>query len=410
MFAASVGEVDRDELLTLLTPESMRLLGELGPLDAKADILRLVARLRGEGHPPERVAAVVAQAALRRKASAKLGPFAERMLFTEAGLQQATRLRVAAHHAERFRAAGVTRIADLGCGIGADAMAFASLGFDVRAVDADEATAAIAAHNLAIFPNARVEHARAEEVALEDGEAAWLDPARRAEGRGGQARRSWDPADWMPSLDFAFGLGDARPLGVKLGPGVPHEALPADGEAQWVSEQGEVVEATVWRGATAREGVGRSALVLGRGRADELAAPGPAADAELGELGEYLHEPDGAVIRAELIGLLAERLGARMLAPEIAWMTSDAPADSPFAASFRVREVLPLDAAKLKRAMRERGIGTLEIKKRGVDVDPAELRKRLALRGDGSATLVLTRIGDRRRAILADRVADEAAS
>ncbi|MDQ1204402.1 hypothetical protein QE377_000761 [Microbacterium sp. SORGH_AS 862] len=77
---------------------------------------------------------------------------------------------------------------------------------------------------------------------------------------------------------------------------------------------------------------------------------------------------------------------------------------SPFVQSFRVREQLPADEKKLARALRERGVGTLEIKKRGVDVDPAKLRTRLKLTGDASATLLLTRIGDKRTAILADRV------
>lgn len=402
VFAGSVAEVERDELLALFTPEAMRLLAELPPLDAKADIVRLVSRLRGEGHAPATVAAVVGQAGLRRRAIAKFGDFAGRMLFTEDGLQQATRLAVAAHHAERFRAAGVTAVADLGCGIGADAMAFASLGFDVLALDADEVTAAVAAHNLAPFSNARVAHGLAEDAALEPGCGVWLDPARRSSS-GGRSIRRHDPADWSPPLDFAFGLGDAHPLGVKLGPAIAHKALPDDGEAQWASVGGEVVEATVWRGATARPGIGRSALVLGRGRADELAAAGPAPDAPVGELGGWLHEPDGAVIRAELIGKLAGQLGARMIAPSIAWMTSDEPASSPFAASFRVEEVLPLDAAKLRRRLRELGIGALEIKKRGVDIDPAAFRRELALKGDDAATLVLTRIGERRRAILARR-------
>lgn len=409
MFASSVGRVERDELEALLTPEAMRLLEELPPIDAKVDIVRLISRLRAEGHDARLVAAVVAQAALRRRAQAKFGPFAERMLFTEDGLQQATRLAVAAHHAERFRAAGVTSVADLGCGIGADSMAFASLGFDVVAVDADEVTAAVAAHNLAIFSNARVEHGRAEDAHLAPGAGVWLDPARRRRD-GGRTVRRHDHADWSPSLEFAFGLGEAHPLGVKLGPAIPHEALPGDGEAQWVSAGGEVVEASVWRGATARSGIGRSALVLGPGRAAELVGPGPAPDAPVGELGGWLHEPDGAVIRAELIGRLASQLGARMIAPQIAWMTSDAPASSPFAASFRVEEVLPLDEAKLRRALRDREIGTIEIKKRGVDVDPAAFRKALAPKGEGSATLILTRVGERRRAILAHREPADAGS
>ena len=46
----------------------------------------------------------------------------------------------------------------------------------------------------------------------------------------------------------------------------------------------------------------------------------------------------------------------------------------------------------------------LEIKKRGVDVDPAQFRRKLELRGDAEATLILTRIGAKRVAILADRV------
>lgn len=403
--AGSVEVMDREELLTLLTPEAMRLLDELPPLTEGHDLVTLVSRLRTDGHSSALVAAVLAQANFRRKAATKFGPFADRMLFTDAGLQQATRLQVAAHHAARFRDAEVTAIADLGCGIGADSMAFATLGFEVRALDADEVTAAIATHNLVIFPNASVHHGTAESFTLRDDEAAWLDPARRNTERS-RDRRSHDPADWSPSLDFAFGLGEVRPIGVKLGPGIPHEALPDDGEAQWVSVGGDVVEATVWRGGTEREGVRRSALLLprGEGAAHELTASGPAPDAEVGTLGAYLHEPDGAVIRAELIGLVAAQLDGRMISPSIAWITSDSGASSPFVQSFRVIAELPLDAAKLKRELRARNIGRVEIKKRGVDVDPAAFRQRVQPKGDGEATLILTRLGERRRAILAERV------
>ena len=66
---------------------------------------------------------------------------------------------------------------------------------------------------------------------------------------------------------------------------------------------------------------------------------------------------------------------------------------------------LPLERAELiARALRDRGIGTLEIKKRGVDIDPATLRTKLKLRGPEAATLFVTRIGDRRVTLLADRV------
>ncbi|HXR44197.1 MAG TPA: SAM-dependent methyltransferase, partial [Pseudolysinimonas sp.] len=149
--------------------------------------------------------------------------------------------------------------------------------------------------------------------------------------------------------------------------------------------------------------IGRAALVLGAGSASELTADGDSQDAPTGPLGAYLLEPDGAVIRARLIGDLARVVDGRMLDPTIAWITTDVRPTTPFGAAFRVQELLPLDVKTIKRALAARGVGTLEIKKRGVDIDPAAFRTRLALRGDASATLVLTRIAGERVAILAER-------
>lgn len=400
--------MDVAELRVLLSTEGLRLLDEVGPIEANADVVRIVSRLRADGHPPELVASVLSQARLRAKARSKFGEFAARMLFTADGLEQATRLSVASLHAGRFAGAGIDVVADLGCGIGADALAMAGLDLGVFAVERDEATAAIASFNLAPFEAARVELGDATTTDLAGVGGVWLDPARRAGGS-----RLNNPADWSPSLDWAFELARTLPTGIKLGPGLDRELLPdgqlADGsgtpiEAQWVSVDGEVVELAVWSGVLARPGVGRAALVLRSGRAAELTSAHDSEDAEAGPLGAYLLEPDGAVIRARLIGDLARRVGGRMLDPTIAWITSDTEPETPFGAAFRVIERFPLDVKKLKKELAARGIGTLEIKKRGVDVDPAAFRARLALRGDASATLILTRIGGARVALLAERL------
>jgi len=394
--------MDVAELRVLLSPEGLRLLDEVGPIDATGDVVRIVSRLRASGHSGELVAAVLGQARLRAKARAKFGDFAGRMLFTADGLEQATRLSVASLHAGRFAGAGIDVVADLGCGIGADALAMAALDLGVLAVERDEATAAIASFNLAPFAAARVELGDATTTDLTGVGGVWLDPARRAQGR-----RLDKPTDWSPALDWAFALAETLPTGIKLGPGLDRALLPDEGEAQWVSVDGEVVELAVWSGILARPGVGRSALVLRSGSAAELTAPRDSDDVEAGELGEYLLEPDGAVIRARLIGDLARSLGGnggRMLDPTIAWITSDTPPDTPFGAGFRVLERFPLDVKTLKKELATRGIGSLEIKKRGVDVDPAEFRSRLALKGDAIATLVLTRVAGARVALLAERL------
>ncbi|WP_108248830.1 class I SAM-dependent methyltransferase [Planctomonas deserti] len=395
--------MDKGDLVELLSPDGLRLLDSLPDYGDGKDALSTVTKLRALGHSPGLVATVLTQARLRARAVPKFGAFAARMLFTEAGLEQATRLPVAALHARRFRDAAVHRVADLGCGLGGDAMALAALDLDVLAVDADEVTAVLASYNLAPFPNATVEHGRAEDVDLSRVDGLYLDPARRTSGHG-QTARLTDPNSYSPSLDFAFDRARDRPTGVKLGPGLDRDLIPADAEAQWVSVDGQLVEMGLWFGAVARPGVRRAALVLAGGTAAELVAGADSEDADVRPLGEYVYEPDGAVIRSRLIGDLARSTGAGMLSEGIAWLTSDQPVRSPFLRGFRVRETMPFDEAKLRRLLRDRGIGTLEIKKRGIDLDPAALRKRLALKGTASATLIATRVAGRHTAILADRL------
>ncbi|MBX3095033.1 MAG: class I SAM-dependent methyltransferase [Cryobacterium sp.] len=394
--------MEKSELVALLSPEGLRVLDSLPEYDSAKDVVAVVSELRSAGHPPALVSAVMNQSRLRRRARAKFGDFADRMLFTEAGLEQATRLTVAALHARRFRDAGCTSVADLGSGIGGDALALAALGVDVTAVERDEVTAAVASYNLAPWEHARVVHGDAESFGLEGFEGVFLDPARR-DG----VRRLKNSADWSPSLEFAFGLGKTLPTGVKLGPGIDRGLVPDTAEAQWVSVGGEVVELGVWFGALARPGIRRAALVIsehdGQVSSAELTAEADSPDVEVGPLGEYVYEPDGSVIRARLIGQLARELGATMLSEQIAWLSSSTRTETPFAARFRVIESLPFDVRTLKKLVAARELGTLEIKKRGVDVDPAELRKRLAPRGPNSATLILTRVAGRRTALLAER-------
>lgn len=376
--------------------------------------LKLGSHLRAQGVPGDEVAALFTQVDLRRKARAKFGDSAARMLFTQAGLEQASRVAASQLHARRFVDAGCHSVADLGCGIGSESMAFAFASLDVLAVELDPFTARIAAHNLATIgegtrpaytagtARTRVVVSDAEQVALDGIDGVFLDPARRTAGHR-NTKRLANPDDYSPSLNFAFGLGNRLPTGVKLGPGFDRELLPEGAEAQWVSIDGQLVETGIWFGALARPGVTRSALVIRASDAHELSAAEDASDASMRPLGEYLYEPDGAVIRARLIGLLAEHLQAGMVSAGIAYLTSDTLMPSPFAQAFRIVEQLPSSEKQLKRALAERGIGTLEIKKRGTDVDPAALRTRLRLKGPNSATLILTRVAGAHTALLAER-------
>ena len=404
--------VNREDFVRLLTTEAQQLLNQVGDLDAKADVVKLVSSLRAAGHDAELVAAVLSQAKLRRRARAKFGEFADSMLFTEAGLEQASRLKVAALHAGRYRAAGIKGVADLGCGIGAESLALASLELRVHAFELDEVTAAAATYNLAPFANASVELADVTELDLSKFESLFFDPARRELHGAARAKavRKFDPAEFSPNFDWVVEQALQRPTGIKLGPGHPHEAIPESDEveieAQWVSVAGDLVELGLWFGSLARPGVKRSALLIDAdGRHHEFNSSDLAGShATLGELGEYLHEPDNAIVRSHLIGPLADELGLRGFAPEIAYLTSDEPIESPWLRSYRVLDSMPFDRKKLKSYLRERGIGVLEIKKRGADIVPETLRKELQLKGESAATLVVTRVGDAHRAIIAEAI------
>lgn len=397
-----------DALAPLLTPEGWELLASLPPYD-EASALALGERLRAEGHPPALVSAVLTQQRLRSRAAAKFGDFAHGMLFTPDGLEQATRLAVSAHHAARYAAAGVRRVADLGCGIGGDALALAGLDVPVLAVELDEATAALATVNLMRFPHAEVRcgDAMAVDLEAEGVDAVFADPARR---RGG--RRITDPEQWAPRLSEVLALRSrVDALGVKVAPGIDHVVLPPEAHVQWVSVGREVVEAGLWIGPLAPEGPGRSALCLASGP-DGAAAPrvlidpscsdpsvppvqvAPVAGAD--DLGPLIHEPDGAVIRAGLIAHLCERLSAQPVGERIAYLSGSAPVPedlAPFVRSWRLREVLPLKDKVLRARARECSLGRLEIHKRGVDVSPDALRASLRLRGDAEETWLITRLG-----------------
>jgi hypothetical protein len=393
------------DFVKLLSPEGQSLLAEVA-IDTKTDVVKTVSRLRALGHDAGLVATVLTQAKLRARAKAKFGEFANSMFFTEDGLEQASRLQVAALHAGRFRNAGIRQVADLGCGIGAESLALAAIDLNVVAVELDEVTAACATYNLAPFDNARVENGDVTNLDLTGFESQFFDPARRELGTGRQkATRKFDPTQFSPNFDWILSEAGKRPTGIKLGPGHPHEAIPEGCEAQWISDHGDLVELTLWFGSLARPGVARSALLITEGASFELQSSEPnPAHAELREIGEYIYEPDNAVVRSHLIGVLADSLNLGLIAPDIAYLTGDFLLESPWLRGFRVLETMAFDRKKLKARLQELGIGILEIKKRGSDVVPEVLRKELQLKGKRAATLIVTRVGDSHRALICEAV------
>ena len=408
--------VDVAEVRWLGSPEGRAMLRALPPYEEAAAI-PLITALRGQGLPAEHAAALVTQQRLRDRARAKFARFADGMLFTADGLEQATRLEVAATHAQRYAAASIATVHDLGCGIGSDAMATSALGVTVAAVDADPVTALIADLNLRPWPDSRARVGRAEEFrapvgAGRDRIGAWLDPARRTPGVAdinGRTRRVFRVEDISPSWDTVLAIAaDVPATGVKLAPSFPHDRIPNGTEAQWTSYGGDVLECALWWGPLVRTS-GRTARVLHPGRppltvTEDVAVSEPPVAAGLADVSTWLYECDRAVSLAGLVGALTAATDGRELEPGLGYVTSAEPYDLGFARRFRVVEAIPFSVKEMRAWMRRHEVTGLTIKKRGVRLDEDALRRQLKIgRGAGSgarAVVLLTRVAGQQVALV----------
>ena len=389
-----------DELRFLLSPAGQAALAELAAAPPTPDSHMAVAALWRDRLGPERAQAALETALLRQRAARKFSRAAE-MFFIRDGLEQATAEPVAAHRAARFAAGGARTVADLGCGIGGDALALAGAWASVVAIDRDPLRLMMAGANAAVYGLAeRVALVQADLLALPPlpVEAFFFDPARRAGGgpRGAPSRRLYAVADYQPPLSLSDAWRCVVPCGaIKVSPGIDYAALPPGVEVEIVSLAGEVKEAVLWCGEL-RTAARRATLLPGGhtlwGEEDEV-APVAAPRA-------FLYEPDGAVIRAHLVGQLAARLDAALIDPQIAYLTADAAQPTPFARAFAIDDHFPFQLKRLRAYLRQRGVGRVTIKKRGSPLEPDALRQALRLRGDNEAVLFLTQVAGRHTVLI----------
>jgi predicted RNA methylase len=404
----------------LLSTEGRELLDRLAGEAVSPDrALELAQSLRGR-YPAALIAAALTQQSLRVSGLAKFGR-AQAMLFTRAGLEQASSEAAARHSADRFRS--FTSVADLCCGIGGNLSALAAVtasaaGRQVLAVDADLASLEFARHNAAVYGPAPVTAVCADvrdlrlsrpgrrsrpdagSAALPGVDAVFIDPARRSGGRRLPAGRCEPPLRWC--LDLA---GQVQAVGIKSAPGLRHELVPAGWELEFVAVGRDLKEAMLWSPAlaTAR----RRATVL-PGGTSLVAGPGP--EIPVAAPGAYLFDPSPAVTRAGLVEELARQLGAWKIDPMIAFLSGDRELRTPLARTLRIIESAPWNEREFARRLNALGVGAADIRRRGLAGDVAQIHRSLNLRGPERATVVITRMNGRPWGIIcADTAAPPAA-
>ena len=329
----------------------------------------------------------LAQHELRLLARAKFSR-AMHMFFTRPGLEQASSELTARYRSARYAGAGL--VADLCCGIGGDLVALAG-GREVLAVDAQPLHLAMAHANAGVYGVAAGVTTAAtdvRDVALDGAEGLFIDPARRRRGRRLRAGDSDPPLEWCLSL--AGQASPGRRVGIKAAPGLPRDAVPPGWEVEFIALGRDLKEAVLWSPALATAATRATILPGGHSL-----TPGPGGPAPVGMPGTFLLDPNPAVTRAGVVADLARLVGAWQIDEKIAFLATDTPVHTPFARTLRVIDSAPWDQRRLPARLRALGVGSVDIRRRGLAGDVGALHKQLKLSGQVRATLVMTRVQDR---------------
>jgi hypothetical protein len=366
---------------------------------------------------PAKAHLLLEQAELRRRAKEKFAA-ADSMFFTRVGLEQATDEWVARYKATRFaeQRAGASpprTIGDLCCGIGGDLLALVNQG-RVVGVDANPIVAHFAEVNAS-------HHSVGRRVTIVPGSVedcefghftAWhIDPDRRAAGRRTTSLNTCQPSrDTIERL-----LGRVPHAAVKLAPATKVPPEWADRcELEWISRDGECRQVVAWHGTLARSpGLRRATVLTSSSASRGVPAAGeprtivgrPDQSIPISKkLGDFIFDIDSAIRAAHLQSALAVQFDLSALAEGQSYFTGNSRIIDAAVSCFKIEHVLPLRVRTIAQHLHERGIGRLEIKKRGVDIDPEKLRRELKFRGDNAATLLITSIAGRPAAIVAQRM------
>ena len=362
------------------------------------DLPAHVLTLRKRGLPPAIAALLVDVAHARKRARARFGPDAARLFFTGEALAQATSPGIAAYHARGLAPLGT--VADLGCGVGMDSVAFVRAGASVVAIEKDAARLCFARANAeALGVGDKITFVCGDaQTADWEADAAYCDPSRREAVPGStQTRRvSASAEQYAPPLSFIADLMRRVQGGcVKLSPALPDSVLNRlIGRVEFLSESRECKEACIWFGKAqgAAGGVPRAAVIFPSASVvfpDIALLPDFSAPTYplRSNLRAFIYDPDPALIRANALVSLAFRIGsgAGFASGDDSYLIGSIPAPAEIAQTFLVLHEMTYHPRRLRGWFKQNGVQRVVIKKRHFKQEPPEILRDLGLPLSGGA-------------------------
>ena len=297
-------------------------------------------------YPPDLARLALEIAILRGEAVTKF-PFADKLYFTRQALEQSSSYEVSSYRTARYHQ--FPCLADLGCSIGADTLSLARIA-PTFGLDLDPLRLSMASANLhALGLSSQVQLLNADLTFplpfLPGSLALFFDPARRS-----NHRRLFSVQDYQPPLSIVQDWQPHFPaIGVKISPGVKMEEIAhLDAEVEFISLHGELKEAALWFGPLKTASRRATVLPGPYHLAADHPVPSSTPPQKITEPKSYLVEPDPAVIRSGLVTTLGEMLNASQIDPDIAYLTTDALASTPFARSWQIEDWFPFQLKRLR--------------------------------------------------------------
>ena len=416
-----------DDFRWLISEEAAPILIEVqDAIEVQINALQIAKKLRKQ-ISPERSALVMEQANLRIRAKKKFS-HPEKMFFTRRGLEQSSGKLIAQYKAMRF--AGLANVADICCGIGGDLIGLAKRGvrsscFDptqlrtpkteqldpseIRTigVDADELTSLFARRNLEASGLDSelhcIEQVDFDQFAIDSMDGIHIDPDRRMKDRTVRGNH------FSPSLQSIYErVSDDCSLAIKVAPATPTaDYYPQSLHREWIGDHRECKQQVLWSGPFSNLAGYRTATYIGRnGLVSQISIEESKMDRPVqmfDSIYDFIYEPHSAVLAAGMTDVIARQYGLRRFTSQIVYLTGDQVIDDPLLSRFQVLQILPMSLRKTIKILRSLEVGVVELKKRGIDNVTVEQYGRMKLDGPNKATVILTRLGNTRIAIIAKR-------
>jgi hypothetical protein len=349
---------------------------------------------------PELVRLALELAEVRERAGEKFVRGSQLWL-TRQAFEQATSESVASYKARRFERYTGSDVAihDYCSGLGSDAIALAKYA-PVNCYDLDPVMLQLAQWNAELCGvHNRIKFLRQDTSSVDvTGQVIHIDPDQRDS----TGRRHLRLEQIQPELTKLQAMAaQCRGGAIKLSPASNFGGKFPDCEIELVSLNRECKLATVWCGELGEPGLWRATVLPQRAT---LAGDPLSVWPSFSGVETYLYDPDPSVVRAGLINLLADSLSLNRLDDADEYLTGTAEVESSFVTGFAVRDVLNRNEKQLRKYLRDRNIGSAEIKCRQVPLDVEKLRRSLRLSGENSVTLIYARVSGKTQVLVCDRL------